>query len=330
MRQRGHGAYLLFMSMPDLWFHRASPSAVLVVAGEDAPRFLQGQGSADLSGPEGSCRYTLWLDHRGRVQGDSYVLRTGEEAFLLVSTGTPAPALRARFDSFIVADDVEIDQRAGKILFTLGGAGMAPALNRAGVRLPDAGSFSTGECAVEDAGFPPEAFFFRMARGASDSVECLVDAAAADAFAEWLARAGADERPFSDLEALRIAARIPAVPRDIGPGETPFDGGLGDFVCLTKGCFLGQEVAARQARLGRWPKLLVGVEGSVKVDTEEAYPVFAEGKEVGELRSSVYRGFGLSGLALVKRSASGGEAALYLSAEGGEPLRVLGGDGKST
>lgn len=315
--------------MPGFWFHRASPAAVLAVAGEDAPRFLQGQGSADLSGPVGSCQYTLWLDHRGRVQGDSHALRTGEEAFLLVSAGTPGADLRSRFDSFIVADDVEIEERTGKVLFTLGGARLAPVLEAAGVRLPSAGAFSTGEGAAEGSGLPPEAFFFRIARGAPDCVECLFDADAAPAVAAWLERNGAEECPFSDLEAMRIAARIPAVPRDIGPGETPFDGGLGDVVCLTKGCFLGQEVAARQARLGRWPKILVRVEGSVKVDTDKAYPVFSDCQEVGELRSSVYQGFGLSGLALVKRSALGGSAVVNLSAEGGEPLRVVRGDGDS-
>ncbi len=315
--------------MPDLWFHRAPPAALLAVTGEDAARFLQGQGSADLSGPEGACRYTLWLDHRGRVQGDSHVLRTGEEAFLLVSTGTSAAGLRARFVSFIVADDVEIEERAGWVLLSLGGTGLAPVLEAAGIRLPAEGAFSSAEGAAEDSGLPPEALFFHIPRGAPDCFECLVDVANADAVTAWLERGGAQERPFSGLEAMRIAARIPSVPRDIGPAETPFDGGLGGFVCLTKGCFLGQEVAARQARLGRWPKTLVRVEGSAKVDTAKTYPVFSGGREAGELRSSVYKGFELSGLALVKRSVLGESTVLHLSAEGGEPLRIVAGDGES-
>src|SRR5690606_4378085 len=46
-----------------------------------------------------------------------------------------------------------------------------------------------------------------------------------------------------EMERTRIGAGIPAVPRDIGMGELPNEGGLeATAISYTKGCYLGQEV----------------------------------------------------------------------------------------
>lgn len=309
--------------MSDFWFHRAVPASVLKVTGEDAARFLQGQGSADVMGEPGLCRHTLWLDHRGRVRGDSHVLRRGGEDFLLVSHGTPAQVLCSRFDSFIVADDVEIEVLTDRVLVTVGADSLPSVPAMAGFPLPADGGFSTPGQAFhgfdESAGDP----VFRIPRGAPDSVDCLLRPAAADAFVAWLRRNGARERPSADLEVMRIEKGIPRVPRDLGPNETPYEGGLGDRVCLTKGCFLGQEVVARQARLGRCPRFLARVRGGVKLDTNKVYPIFQGGSSAGELRSIAHAGSGFIGLALLRRATRKSDAPLRVGGDEGEVVEVL-------
>src|SRR5271155_1333996 len=88
-----------------------SPGCVLRVSGPDAAIFLQGQFTNDLRNilPRQSV-YGLWLDRKGRVMADSYVLKSEDGAdFLVVSVSSPAPTVERRLQDFIVADDVAIE-----------------------------------------------------------------------------------------------------------------------------------------------------------------------------------------------------------------------------
>ena len=97
---------------------------------------------------------------------------------------------------------------------------------------------------------------------------------------------------FAELEAHRLAAGVPAVSADCGPGEFPQECGLDAWVSYTKGCFLGQEVMARIQSMGSLRRILRRVEGPVAVGQELRTP---EGKVAGVVRSAA----GTVGLALV-------------------------------
>lgn len=93
-----------------------APAAVslLRVYGEDAFSYLQSQVSADLrASGERWVRYALWLDARGHVLADSFILREGAESFLLFSYGTPADRLEEIVLSNVIADDVEVEHLGG-------------------------------------------------------------------------------------------------------------------------------------------------------------------------------------------------------------------------
>jgi len=98
-----------------------------------------------------------------------------------------------------------------------------------------------------------------------------------------------------ELEQRRIAAGIPAVPADIGPGDLPGEGGLEAVaISYTKGCYLGQEVMARLKSMGQVRRRLRRVAGPGPVPQVPA-PLWQEGRQVGELRSAVATENGFAG-----------------------------------
>ncbi|MEY3949144.1 MAG: hypothetical protein RJB43_499 [Verrucomicrobiota bacterium] len=97
---------------------------------------------------------------------------------------------------------------------------------------------------------------------------------------------------LAELDALRIAGGVPAVPADCGANEFPQECGLEAWVSYTKGCYLGQEVMARIQSMGSLRRILRRVSGSVSVGQELKSP---EGKVLGTVRSAA----GDVGLALV-------------------------------
>lgn len=253
-------------------FHRWSPAAVLRVRGSDAFSFLQGQFSNDLRELERQLAvYGLWLNHKGRVLADSFVLRAeAPEEFLVVSYTSAAQTVRERLEAYIIADDVTLEDEtsAWKGLTWIG--------SEAGQQKP---------ASTTTRAFPGR-------RGFPGSVEWLVRGS------EEPAPAGT-EIETEAMERARIAAGIPAVPVDLGPGELPQEGGLDtEALSYTKGCYLGQEVMARLKSMGQVRRQLRRVSGSGAPPACPA-PLYQETKHVGELRSAVRDGDGFVGLALV-------------------------------
>ncbi len=259
------------------WCHRWQSAAVLRVGGEDALAFLQGQFSQDLrlgGGTAGAGRavYGLWLTHKGRVLADSFALVAGPTEVWLVSYFSTASDIGAHLEKHIVADDVTIEDHTAEWGGLALGGNDAAAWLRAniGVEPPGVGGF-----ARTDGG----GLVFRGRRGADESWE-------------WLAPAGAlpacDPSPAiaaSERERMRLAAGVPAVPTDIGPGDLPHEGGLdAAAVSYTKGCFVGQEVMAR-LRTGTIRRQLVRVRGAGEPPPCGA-ALFQGVKKVGELRST--------------------------------------------
>jgi folate-binding protein YgfZ len=263
-------------------FFRWQPAAWLGVSGPDAATFLQGQFTQELRGlAPGEARYGLWLSLKGKVEADSFVIRAGGVAdapaaaggaeFFIASYFSPGAALRERLENFIIADDVVVEDLSARV------SGVSVWPGAAGAIAAPAGV---------GAAFPGR-------RGAEPNAEWIFPR---EREAEVLAGlpAGARELGAGAVEALRIAAAIPAVPRDIGPGDLPNEAGL-DAVAIsyTKGCYLGQEVMARLKSMGQVRRRLLRVErlaGAAEMPPPRpALPaaLFAGERQVGELRSAV-------------------------------------------
>jgi folate-binding protein YgfZ len=268
-----------------------SPACVLRVSGADAAAFLQGQFSNDLAGiGPGRASYGLWLDRKGHVVADSHVV--GSEAageFWVASVSSDAAIVARRLGDFIIADDVAVEDVTcawrGLALVGEGTGAWLAGEGRAGIRFPGR-------------------------RSSAESWEWIWPAGSADP-----RPAGARTASAEEMERMRIESAIASVPRDIGPGELPNEGGLeGAAISYSKGCYLGQEVMARLKSRGSVRRALVRVRGAGAAPAVPA-GLWAGEARAGELRSAVSDpgGGAFWGLALVSRSAAPAGASLSLA-----------------
>jgi folate-binding protein YgfZ len=230
------------MASSSVFLH--TPSAVLRFSGEDHAEFLQNQGTADLRGAPGLCRHSLWLDHRGRIQGDGFVLKPDEQSMLLVSYATPSALLKEKFERHIIADDVEIEDLTGNFsILSVTGEEIGRFLVGTALQHPDPGSFAAGG----------DVRCFAGRRLGPDSLDFLLPQ-------EHPLAGEVTSMTRMEAEALRIAGAVALVPVDTGSGDTalnPVEAGLTAAVSFEKGCYLGQEVVARAHRLDRASRRLV-------------------------------------------------------------------------
>lgn len=289
--------------------------ARLRVSDEDAADFLQSQFSQELRPFEaGQCTYGLWLDVKGKVIADSWILCEGPEAFWVLSEHAIASELQAKLERHIIADDVCIEASPARSACALIGTDAATLLEAC----PEPGRFVRTQDGVIFAG--------RRARQPSYEV-IFGTAAAAAAFAARLHAAGVAATDLVWLQQQRIAAGIPLVPQEIGPTELPGEGGFeADALSFTKGCFLGQEVVARMHNLGQARRALYRVQGEGEVPDCPVLLRTAGGKSAGELRTAVALDSGWLGVALLKLHHV--QAASPIAAECGDvtvlnPLRVV-------
>src|SRR5262245_8772358 len=104
-------------------FYRWRPAAWLKISGTDAATFLQGQFTNDLRKPEGiyPSVYGLWLNQKGKVLADSFVVAAEDGAFWVGSYFSPAAVIRERLEAYVIADDVvsedETERWAGATVF---------------------------------------------------------------------------------------------------------------------------------------------------------------------------------------------------------------------
>ncbi len=270
------------------WKSRYRPSACLHFTGEDALVFLQGQVTQELrSAAPLAAAYGLWLNQKGKVLADSFILREASDSLWIVSVWGSASVIRERLEAYIIADDVTVtDVTADWQGVALGGSGADAWLTREAGGGPADGEF------IRAGG----GFVFRGRRDNGVSFEWLLPVGAA--VPDGLVELAADE-----LERLRIAAGIPQVPKDLGSGDLPNEGGLdAAAISYTKGCYLGQEVMARLKAMGTVRRRLVRVRGGGYGVPSVPCALLQGEKRVGELRSAVADGSGgFIGLAMMSK-----------------------------
>ncbi|MET0262140.1 MAG: folate-binding protein [Rariglobus sp.] len=277
-----------FASAP-LWSSPFQPTACLTVTGEDALTFLQGQFTQELRSQTPSfAAYGLWLNQKGKVLADSFVLREAADYLWIISFSSAVSVIKERLEAYVIADDVVIED------VTDGWAGRVVGGENAEAWVTAQAGFAPGEHEFVKA--PGGGLIFRGRRGGAVTFE-------------WLGLAGtvfpetSDVRTAPDLERLRIAAGIPRVPQDIGVGDLPNEGGLDVAgISYTKGCYLGQEVMARLKAMGTVRRRLVRVRAEGRGVPAVPCALLQGEKRVGELRSAADDGAGgFVGLAMVTK-----------------------------
>lgn len=270
----------------------------LLVTDEDAADFLQSQFTNELRPIErGRCTYGLWLDVKGKVLADSFVLCEGESQFRLVSEFSEASVLLDTLERHIIADDVVLEPQEGVVAFALIGEGADVVLSDLGLAVPTAGRFVASEGLV--------AFRGRRSKLPSYELVCLSADAAARVRVDLL-RFDVKVVDYQYLELIRIDAGYPLVPVEVGAQDLAGEGGLeADAVSFTKGCYLGQEVVARMHNVGRPQRTLFVVAGLGEVPHCPLTLYNEEMKSVGELRTAVANDSNWRGVAMLKHRFAG-------------------------
>jgi len=286
---------------------RWQPAAWLRVSGADAASFLQGQFTNDLRTPAAGAVYGLWLNLKGKVVADSFVIRdAGADGWWIGSYFSAAAVILARLEGLVIADDVVFtDETAVWTAVSVVGEGAA---------------------AWVEANPLPGAVVFPGRRGADGAVECVFPRGGPEYPMGADAVAARPVLTADEMERRRISAGIPAVGIDLGEADLPNEAGLETTaISYTKGCYLGQEVMARLKAMGQVRRRLECV-GAGEAAVPAALPasVYAGGRVVGEVRSAVSDGRGgWLGLAMLSLLHVAAGTRLALSADGANPVERL-------
>jgi aminomethyltransferase len=120
-------------------------------------------------------------------------------------------------------------------------------------------------------------------------------------------------------DTLRFEARLPLYGQELSPSITPLEAGLSYFVKLDKGDFNGREVLAEQ-KVSGIPRKLVGIEMIDRGIPRSHYPVYADGKQIGEVttgtQSPTYKTN--VGLALLDKSYTALNTEVYVEIRGAQ------------
>jgi tRNA-modifying protein YgfZ len=285
------------------------PAAWCRVRGADAQTFLQGQFTNELRGlVSGAMAYGLWLNVKGKVIADSFVLKgAAADEYWLGSYQSPAATIRERLESYIIADDVVIeDQTSGWSAVRLYGHEAAAKARALSATIANGTS----------------SHVFRGRRTRREHTEWVFPLELESAVRSALA--DAREISLNEAEWRRIDDGLPAIPIDIGPSDLPNEGQLeDDAISYTKGCYLGQEIMARLKTMGQVRRHLLRVAGKLPAVPTLPAPLFAAGRQVGELRSAVANADSLIGLAMLSVMHLKPETLLAFAPDGQPALRLL-------
>ena len=273
------------------------PAGNVIVEGPDTAHFLQGQFSRDLRVPNGSSVYGLWLDAKGKIKADSFLLKESENRFRAISYFSPTSFLQENLENRIIMDEVVTHSRYGPAAgISLWGEAIELGLEFLKIDRPELERFSAWPSGV--------AFWGR--RSEEPNLEIIVDANENEVQGLLNSLDNKNIRILNTKGVVIAAIQSNRfqVGKDILEMDLPQEVGLGDVaVSYQKGCYIGQEVMARLKAMGTSRKSLQYVTISKTPSGDAPWDLLdVEKRKAGELRRVVEAGSELIGSAMLKRS----------------------------
>ncbi|MDX6588390.1 MAG: hypothetical protein QOI31_2863 [Solirubrobacterales bacterium] len=268
---------------------------IVVVSGQDAAEYLQGQLTNDVEALEaGQGAYSALLDRKGKMQADMRVLRTADDVRIGVEPETLAAVLR-HLTMYAIGRDVSIEDQTGELaLISLVGPASSEKTG-----LPPLRS-ENDHAATDFDGI--EAMVIRTDQG----LDLVVDADDADRALTALEKRGVAAVTEEALEILRVESGRPRFGREMTQETIPQEAGINErAVSFTKGCYIGQETVARLHYKGKPNRHLRGLRLS---QAAEAGSVVSLGeRELGKVGTAVLSPVhGPIALAILRREAEPG------------------------
>ena len=265
----------------------------LCLTGQDRKRFLNGQVTNDVGAlaPGQGC-YAALVTAKGRIVSDLNVYCLEEEMLLDFEPGLVG-RVTERFESFIIADDVQVvDVTEAYGLISLQGPSAGQAIRDMALDMEIPEKPFGFVRRMDDA--MGEVYLMNHARTGTAGFDLFVPAAALGALFEKAARAVESAKGrlcgWQALEILRVEADIPRFGADMDESHLAPEAGLEKrAISYAKGCYTGQEVIARIRTYGQLSKALRGLErlGPAGVVPKVGDKLYVGDREVGILTSAV-------------------------------------------
>ncbi len=259
--------------------------------GPGAPALLNHLVTRDVARlAPGKIGYALVVDEQGGILDDVLVYRLhdaaeGEYYLLVVNAGNREKIVDWIRQHFAVEPHVTWqDLTAPWAMLALQGPAaeslLAPLVECA---LGHLGYYEAQETRIVGAG----GIVSRTGYTGEDGFEIILGAGAALEVWTRLVQAGAKPAGLGCRDTLRLEAGMPLYGHELTQSIDPFQAGLGAFVHLTKGDFIGR--AALAARRNQLPAMVrVGLELEGKRVPREGYAVLAQQRVVGQVTSGTY------------------------------------------
>lgn len=258
-----------------------------MVIGPNAEAFLQKMTTNDVSRlSTGQAQYTLMCYENGGTVDDLLVYKLSDHRFMLVVNASNIDKDFKWLKDHILQEVDIINVSDETALIALQGPASTAILSKVtSIPLEELTSFHF----IENADVcGATVILSRTGYTGEDGFEiyCCTD----DAKTIWkgLLEAGQSEglipAGLGARDTLRFEAKLPLYGQELSETISPLEAGLGFFVKLDKGEFIGRETLARQKSEGV-PRKLVGVELIDRGIPRSHYPVYAGDSRIGEITS---------------------------------------------
>lgn len=255
------------------------------VQGEQAEAFLQKLTTNDVTTlVPGQAQYTLMCYPDGGVVDDLLVYKLEDQHYMLVVNASNIDKDWAWLQEHMVPGVSMTNDSAETALLALQGPFAADIIGKV---------TDTDVSIIEPFRFVQNAevcgvklLLSRTGYTGEDGFELYVQADQAAAVWNGLMEAGADHglvpAGLGARDTLRFEAKLPLYGQELSPTISPLEAGVGMFVKLNAGPFIGHEALLQQKNDGPARKL-VGIEVLERGIPRPHYPIYAEGVQIGEV-----------------------------------------------
>jgi glycine cleavage system T protein len=262
------------------------------LTGPEAVSFLQNLSTNDIASlPVGAGCEIFLTNAQARVVAHALVYRLllhdDREALWLDAVPGLAEKIIKHLDHYLISEQAEFADRTGQFAqVQLAGPEAKAVLEKAlAIEVPDLDEL---QHMMRTFGTDATCHIRRHSPIGVPGYDITCLAARAPAVWETLTRAGAAPAGLAAYELLRVEAGTPVYGKDMDEANLALEvGRTKQAICYTKGCFLGQEPLVRIRDLGHVNRTLLGL----IVEGNELLPrgtkLFRDGKEVGQVTSSV-------------------------------------------
>ncbi|MFB5191129.1 glycine cleavage system aminomethyltransferase GcvT [Alicyclobacillus fastidiosus] len=254
-----------------------------LVTGAESKQFVQYLVTNDVERlADGQALYTLLTDDNGGIIDDLLVYRLAEERWLLVVNAGNIDVDYEWVTSHTGEYAVQVENISDDVALVALQGPRAEALlaQNTNVLVQELRPFTFVRGEV--VGKP--ALVSRTGYTGEDGFELYVRAQDAAAIYDALLQQGAVPCGLGARDTLRLEAKLALYGNELSRDVTPYEAGLGMFVKLDKGDFIGRAALLRQKEAGVRKKL-VGIQTEGRAIPRTGYKVFVGDEEVGVVTS---------------------------------------------